>query len=437
MIGWREAQSDPNAWVKDYLLPALDKLGIKDRENVLREVSTLFQNQMAAQMVGLLATQQAKIEKDTALWAGAPGLSAADRAMREDPGLAFEALKNSAETLVGTFGELVGAGRGFAGWMTSTAEALASFNRDLELRIHADDTPALAREWAKHKQDQRDEEFKAEAKVASDQADELQKQIDAEEARGKAWERAAINRARPELTDAQVEALVPNIFARHNAILSQLRSEQDVFNQAARQVREDWRREHLKAPEMQGPLKPGRKFPELYGPGMPPSREEETRVFGAMPVRTTRVRPTGELIQPGLSAVDEATLEEARERSRALALSHRPGPSMEEARERSRALGLSHRPGPPMELPGARPPQAIGQTIAPYILTPPAPPVSFTGQARVEQSFNVEITLDPEIRARLDMLKNFDFNVPLDALTGRQDADAAPKRSRLGGIGSM
>lgn len=110
--------------VKDYLVPALDKLGIKEKSDVLREVSTLFQNQMAGQMVGLLATQQARINKDLGLLSGAPGLEAADKAMREDPELAWQALKNSIESVVASFGKMTNAGEHFASSATSVAEAL-------------------------------------------------------------------------------------------------------------------------------------------------------------------------------------------------------------------------------------------------------------------------------------------------------------------------
>jgi hypothetical protein len=122
--GWREAQEDPNAWVRDYLVPALDKLGIKDRADVMKEVSTLFQNQMAGQMVSLLATQQSRIDKDLALLGNAPGLAAADRAMREDPSLAWQGLKASIEALTGTLGQALQ----IASAMTDAAQSIARLN---------------------------------------------------------------------------------------------------------------------------------------------------------------------------------------------------------------------------------------------------------------------------------------------------------------------
>ena len=109
--GWRVAQSDPYQWVKDYLLPAFDRLGIKDAAAQMREIATIFP-QVSGQLVQILTTQQSRIDKDRALQGNVEGLSAADRAMREDPGLAFTGLIASTEGLIATFGELMGAGKG-------------------------------------------------------------------------------------------------------------------------------------------------------------------------------------------------------------------------------------------------------------------------------------------------------------------------------------
>ncbi len=127
VLGWHLAQSDPNEWVKQYLLPAFDKAGIKDKDEQLREIGVIFQSQRAGQLVDLLATQQPRIEKDTALLANAPGLSAADKAIHEDPGLAWQGLKSSIDSLVGTTGESVK----FAGVVTDAAQAISRFTQSL------------------------------------------------------------------------------------------------------------------------------------------------------------------------------------------------------------------------------------------------------------------------------------------------------------------
>jgi hypothetical protein len=135
---------DPNEWVKQYLVPALEKAGIKDKDEQLREIGILFQSQRAAQLVDLLATQQPRIEKDTALLANAKGLSAADQAIREDPGLAWEGLKNSVDSLVGTTGEGIKA----AGLLTQAAQDLSQFTAGLnkEMQAQAKGAPSPASE---------------------------------------------------------------------------------------------------------------------------------------------------------------------------------------------------------------------------------------------------------------------------------------------------
>jgi hypothetical protein len=100
--GWRLAQSNPNEYVKQYLVPAMQAHGITSREDVLAEIPRLYQNQMAGQMVGLLATQQSRINKDVALYRGAQGIESADRISREDPTVVWQGLKNSFESLGGT-----------------------------------------------------------------------------------------------------------------------------------------------------------------------------------------------------------------------------------------------------------------------------------------------------------------------------------------------
>ena len=125
--GWEEAQSDPYKWVSDYLLPALDKAGIKDNDAILKEIGGLFQSGRAAQLADILATQKPRIDKDYALLGNAPGLSAADKALHEDPGLAWQGLKNSVSGLVGAIGESIGS----AGLMTGAAKWISGVTEDV------------------------------------------------------------------------------------------------------------------------------------------------------------------------------------------------------------------------------------------------------------------------------------------------------------------
>jgi hypothetical protein len=310
VMGWQLAQSDPNEWVKEYLLPAFDKAGIKDKDEQLREIGVLFQSQRAGQLVDLLATQQPRIEKDTALLANAKGLSAADQAIREDPGLAWTGLKSSIDSLVGATGESVK----FAGAVTDAAQAISRF------------TEGLTRET------------QAQAKGAPSPAGED--------------ERRRLNRLMfgEDSTEGGLDLIKQKLgWLMHPS---------------------EWM---PKPPEDPGQAARERQFHALNPTGLP-----------------------GQNVPP----VPPASL---------IALPPIPGRDV-------------HSP-------------SLGE----HAYYPPAPPqsVNVTGQATVEHTVRVEVTLDPDLRAKIDQVANGqEFTVPLigDG-SGRMDSDAGPHRS--GGIGAM
>jgi hypothetical protein len=88
--GWELASHDPYAWVNDMLLPALHKHGISKSEDVQAVIGTIFQQATAAQMAGIFATQQPRIEKDWNLVRGARGTEAWETFMRKDPFIAMQ-----------------------------------------------------------------------------------------------------------------------------------------------------------------------------------------------------------------------------------------------------------------------------------------------------------------------------------------------------------
>jgi hypothetical protein len=90
--GWQEAASNPYGWVNDVLLPALQAHGIKDKDQIQAVIGTIFQQATAAQMAGIFATQQARIEKDWNLVHGAKGTEAADLFQSKDPFVAWSAV---------------------------------------------------------------------------------------------------------------------------------------------------------------------------------------------------------------------------------------------------------------------------------------------------------------------------------------------------------
>jgi hypothetical protein len=113
-----------------------------------------------------------------------------------------------------------------------------------------------------------------------------------------------------------------------------------------------------------------------------------------------------------------------------------PPPDLEALRESARGHALMNMPGPAMALPGATPASTVGTQIAPYDAAS-GKEVSVSGQAQVEHTvhLDVNVTLDPALRAKIDQIANssVDFVVPLiGGGTGRMDSDAAPHR---GGIG--
>jgi hypothetical protein len=64
-----------------------------------------------------------------------------------------------------------------------------------------------------------------------------------------------------------------------------------------------------------------------------------------------------------------------------------------------------------------------------------AMPVNVSGQAELQQTLNITIQLDPEIRAQIMAARSASVTIPLiGGGSGRMDSDAGPHRS---GIGSM
>ena len=99
IVGSQLAASDPYAWVNQVLLPALQKHGITDKGQIQAVIGTIFQQATAAQMAGIFATQQARIQKDWNLVHGAQGSEAADVFMSKDPFVAWKAVTEQLQNL--------------------------------------------------------------------------------------------------------------------------------------------------------------------------------------------------------------------------------------------------------------------------------------------------------------------------------------------------
>jgi hypothetical protein len=92
---WRLAQSDPDLWIKQDLLPALAAKGITDKDEIAARIGQLFSNRNAANLVTQIATQQAKLEKNASLWNQAQGRGAADVLASKDAETVFAGVGNS------------------------------------------------------------------------------------------------------------------------------------------------------------------------------------------------------------------------------------------------------------------------------------------------------------------------------------------------------
>jgi hypothetical protein len=97
--GWEVAQKDPYEWVQNFYLPALKAADAATKEAILEHISRDFQNTTVAQLIGILATQSQRIEKDAALVSKAKGLDAAKDFQQNDPREAWDGLKNSVDNL--------------------------------------------------------------------------------------------------------------------------------------------------------------------------------------------------------------------------------------------------------------------------------------------------------------------------------------------------
>jgi len=102
--GWELAASDPYAWVNNVLLPALHAHGISSPQAVQAVIGTIFQQATAAQMAGIFATQQPRIQKDWNLVHGAKGLEAADAFQTKDPFIAMQGVTEQFKNLLAIAG---------------------------------------------------------------------------------------------------------------------------------------------------------------------------------------------------------------------------------------------------------------------------------------------------------------------------------------------
>ncbi len=96
------AATDPDKWVYQYLLPALEKAGIKDPQDQINEIRRLFPAGTAADLVAKMITQRQSYENHAKLYEAAQGLGA-NKTNLTDPAVAL----NSLTTALSNFGAVL------------------------------------------------------------------------------------------------------------------------------------------------------------------------------------------------------------------------------------------------------------------------------------------------------------------------------------------
>lgn len=99
--------SNPFEWVKQHLMPALEKSGVdlKDDQAVTKAISGLSANTNATGMLARMVTQREQIERLIGLYSKAMGTSAAPEAAGKDPFVAYQGILSSLNNLAAAVGE--------------------------------------------------------------------------------------------------------------------------------------------------------------------------------------------------------------------------------------------------------------------------------------------------------------------------------------------
>ena len=134
VAGHRLAMTDPDLWVNQFLVPALEKAGHKSEEDQVAMVRRLFPSGRAADIVAKLITQRPSIEAQSKLYEKAQGINAY-KTNQQDPFVALNSLstslKNFAATVTSPMMENAAkAMSGMASWMGGLGEAVARWQKE-------------------------------------------------------------------------------------------------------------------------------------------------------------------------------------------------------------------------------------------------------------------------------------------------------------------
>lgn len=96
------AQSDPDKWVYQYFLPAMEKKGLTSLEDMTTEVRRSFPAGRAADLVSKIITQRESFANHAKLYGGAAGIQGGLSLLSHDPGASLSGLGTSLENLGAT-----------------------------------------------------------------------------------------------------------------------------------------------------------------------------------------------------------------------------------------------------------------------------------------------------------------------------------------------
>lgn len=122
------AQTDPDKYVYDYILPALEKAGITDQNAQIAQVRRMFPSGRAADVVSKLITQRNSFENHAKLYGAAQGLTAIGN-NQSDPFVALNSLTTSLSNFAGTLTSPMMAGAASA--LSSMASSFGSWGESL------------------------------------------------------------------------------------------------------------------------------------------------------------------------------------------------------------------------------------------------------------------------------------------------------------------
>lgn len=117
---------DPYAWVNNVLLPHLAAKGVTDPGKIQEVIAAIASQTTTAQMMGIFATQQSRIQKDWELVRLAHGTEAAGEFQANDPKIAARAIGSQVENLLGNVAApFAPAAAGGMNWLASGLSYMA------------------------------------------------------------------------------------------------------------------------------------------------------------------------------------------------------------------------------------------------------------------------------------------------------------------------